>query len=61
MLLQDFTKWTARIQTMYPDGIAMGYQSNGKLKKGIKKIKKTKTKFQWMNLEKNAGNLLTNG
>ena len=60
-MLQDFIKWMAKIQTMCPDGIVMGYQSNGKLKKGIKKIKKTKMKFQWENLEKNVENLLTNG
>ena len=50
-----------KIRYMFQGGIAMVYQYNGKLKSNIKKIKKIKTRFQLLNLEKNVENLLTNG
>ena len=46
---------------MYPDGTAMAYRLNGKLKKNIKKRKKIKMKFQPRILEKNVENLHKNG
>ena len=50
-----------KTQYMFQVGIVMDYPLNGKLKSNTKKTKKTKMKFQLLNLEKNVESLLKNG
>ena len=59
--VQDFIKCLAKIQFMSLAGIVMAYQSNGRLKSNIKKIKKIRMKFLLKILEESVEILQKNG
>ena len=50
-----------KTQFKFPVGTVMGFLSSGKLRRGIKKIKKIKMRFLLKILEKNVENLQKSG
>ena len=60
-IIVKFHQMDGKTLFMFQVGIVMACRLSGKLRNSIKKIKKTKTKFQQLSLEKNVEHLLRSG